>query len=289
MNVSLQDCYNLGWKIALVVKGIAKRSLLDTYETERRSVAKNLIAFDSKFSRMFASRPAKDAADETGISMEEFKDAFLEQKLFSAGFTVEYSSNMLIANDRAQHLAANIPIGRRFPSFPVVNQSDARLWHLASWLKADGRFRLILFAGDVSEASQMQRVRRFADKVEKPTSLLRQYTRKGKAVMSAIDILTVHSASREQIELFDFPDLLHPFDSEIGWAYDKIFANEGYYHGKHEDAYLGYGVDKREGCLVLVRPDQHVGWIGKLEDVGQIEDYFLQFLDVRKKLDTDYH
>jgi 2-polyprenyl-6-methoxyphenol hydroxylase-like FAD-dependent oxidoreductase len=43
MNTGLQDAYNLGWKLALVVKGQADAALLDTYELERRPVAQRLL------------------------------------------------------------------------------------------------------------------------------------------------------------------------------------------------------------------------------------------------------
>ncbi|KAJ7980129.1 FAD/NAD(P)-binding oxidoreductase family protein [Quillaja saponaria] len=39
MNTGIQDAHNLAWKIALVVKGIAPSSLLNTYETERKPIA----------------------------------------------------------------------------------------------------------------------------------------------------------------------------------------------------------------------------------------------------------
>ena len=39
MNTGLQDAYNLAWKLALVVAGRADAALLDTYASERRSVA----------------------------------------------------------------------------------------------------------------------------------------------------------------------------------------------------------------------------------------------------------
>jgi hypothetical protein len=42
MNTGLQDAYNLGWKLALVVQGRADAALLDTYEQERIPVAKRL-------------------------------------------------------------------------------------------------------------------------------------------------------------------------------------------------------------------------------------------------------
>jgi hypothetical protein len=43
MNTGLQDAYNLGWKLALVVKGRADAALLDSYEAERIPVAQRLL------------------------------------------------------------------------------------------------------------------------------------------------------------------------------------------------------------------------------------------------------
>ncbi|MEP9375168.1 FAD-dependent oxidoreductase [Aquabacter sp. CN5-332] len=44
MNTGIQDAYNLAWKMALVLKGIAAPNLLDSYEAERRPVAEGVIA-----------------------------------------------------------------------------------------------------------------------------------------------------------------------------------------------------------------------------------------------------
>ena len=43
MNTGLQDAYNLGWKLALVVKRHADAALLDSYEQERLPVAQRLL------------------------------------------------------------------------------------------------------------------------------------------------------------------------------------------------------------------------------------------------------
>lgn len=43
MNTGLQDAYNLGWKLALVLKGKASPSLLDTYQEERLPVARAVL------------------------------------------------------------------------------------------------------------------------------------------------------------------------------------------------------------------------------------------------------
>jgi 2-polyprenyl-6-methoxyphenol hydroxylase-like FAD-dependent oxidoreductase len=77
--------YNLGWKIAQVVKGEADRSILQTYEAERRKVARDLIDFDHKFSRLFSGKPAKDILDTEGISLAEFKKAFADGNMFTSG------------------------------------------------------------------------------------------------------------------------------------------------------------------------------------------------------------
>ena len=42
MNTGIQDAYNLGWKLAALLAG-ADRALLDTYESERRPVARNVL------------------------------------------------------------------------------------------------------------------------------------------------------------------------------------------------------------------------------------------------------
>jgi 2-polyprenyl-6-methoxyphenol hydroxylase-like FAD-dependent oxidoreductase len=44
MNTGIQDAYNLGWKLGLVLRGAAPDSLLDTYETERMPVARAILA-----------------------------------------------------------------------------------------------------------------------------------------------------------------------------------------------------------------------------------------------------
>lgn len=67
------------------MKGQADRSILKTYQSERRRIAQDLIAFDHKFSRLFSGRPAKDVMDEEGISMNAFKTAFQKGNLFASG------------------------------------------------------------------------------------------------------------------------------------------------------------------------------------------------------------
>ncbi|MGD9591161.1 MAG: FAD-dependent oxidoreductase [Candidatus Berkiella sp.] len=47
-NASIQDAYNLAWKLALVIKGQASHSLLDTYQEERGPISKQIVDRSNK-------------------------------------------------------------------------------------------------------------------------------------------------------------------------------------------------------------------------------------------------
>ncbi|MGW4242292.1 FAD-dependent oxidoreductase [Nocardia sp. NPDC004722] len=63
MNTGIQDAYNLGWKLAAVLDG-ADESLLDTYELERRPVARSVL--DDSTTRLHALM--RSATDGSGAS-----------------------------------------------------------------------------------------------------------------------------------------------------------------------------------------------------------------------------
>jgi len=97
IHVSMQDVYNLGWKSSLVFNRIAKRSIWKTYRSQRRRIAPDLTVFDHRFSRLFSGRLAKDEADEIGISMSEFRDAFEKCSTFAFGLGDDYGASVLVA------------------------------------------------------------------------------------------------------------------------------------------------------------------------------------------------
>ncbi|KAF5025727.1 hypothetical protein F66182_2194 [Fusarium sp. NRRL 66182] len=313
MNVSMQDTYNLGWKIALVAKGIAKPSILQTYQSERRRVAQDLIEFDHRFSRLFSGRPAKDVMDEEGVSMEVFKDAFEKGNMFASGLSVNYGPSNIVAKAgdplaqadgakvvsppgvsltedlfvKKQALASGIPVGMRFNSFKVLNQACARPYHLQERLKADGRFRIVLFAGHVLDPAQKARVETFCKLLDDPDNFLHGVTPKGHKIDSVIEVLTVHSSKRWDADLIrDFPSILRPYDEHVGYDYEKVHADDESYHEGYGDAYKNYGVDRKRGCVVAVRPDQYVGWVGELDDFDDLSNYFKGCLVMRNTFDT---
>jgi 2-polyprenyl-6-methoxyphenol hydroxylase-like FAD-dependent oxidoreductase len=44
MNTGIQDAHNLAWKLALVARGRARASILDSYQEERHAIGKNVLA-----------------------------------------------------------------------------------------------------------------------------------------------------------------------------------------------------------------------------------------------------
>ena len=55
MNTGIQDAWNLGWKLALVVRGVADEALLDSYEPERRPVGRFVLRFTDRASSIAIS------------------------------------------------------------------------------------------------------------------------------------------------------------------------------------------------------------------------------------------
>jgi NADPH-dependent dioxygenase len=75
MNCCMQDAFNLGWKLGLVMRGLAKPELLDTYEAERRPIAEQVIWAASSLHEIFMGH-GKDIGERAKkISDQDFLDA----------------------------------------------------------------------------------------------------------------------------------------------------------------------------------------------------------------------
>lgn len=57
-----------------------------------------------------------------------------------------------------------------------------------------------------------------------------------------------------------------------------MFVDDVSYHEGFDDVYAKYDIDRQDGCIVVCRPDQHVGYIGALEDYKDVERYFSRIL-----------
>jgi phenol 2-monooxygenase len=155
MNLSLQDGYNIGWKLAAVLKKQASQDLLKTYNLEREKTAADLIEFDRKFTKLFSSNADKEDKD----AAQKFSEYFIMSGRYTAGLTTTYEDSMITnAKGSTNALAEAVTVGMRFPSAQGVRYCDARVMQLARALQSNGRWRILVFACNTLEPKQQDRL-----------------------------------------------------------------------------------------------------------------------------------
>ncbi|KAK5701977.1 hypothetical protein LTR97_004795 [Elasticomyces elasticus] len=282
MNVSMNDAYNLGWKLASVLHGTADPKLLHTYNDERQGIAKLLIDFDRKISKLFAAKPkGKDGKDDKdSIDPAVFQDYFERQGRFMAGVETKYHPGMLTSDDTLhQDLAKGFEIGTRFQSCQVLRLADAKPVQLGHVMDADGRWRIVIF-GDKSDAtSSSSPINKTCDFLS--NTLIPRYTSANADVDSVLDVRAVLQTSRKDVSISDLPGILLPHKGVFGIQdYEKVFTDEASYGYGFGEIYKNRGIDVEKGCVILVRPDQYVSAIVPLgeEGHGMMREFFDGFM-----------
>ncbi|GAB3633867.1 FAD-binding monooxygenase [Microbacterium shaanxiense] len=268
MNVSMQDGFNLGWKLASVLGGFSESSLLASYSAERRPVAQELIDFDREWSALMAS-PAQDPdhPERGGITSEELEEYFVRAGDYTAGVATRYREGLLVADPSHQGLATGFPIGMRLHSAPVVRVADALQTELGHAAKADGRWRLYAFTD--AEGSRMQAL---CEWLVRDGSPLRRYARPGADIDALIDVRAILQRPHREVDLGSLPALLAPRKGKYGLIdYEKVFTAAG---TGGTDIFEARSVDRTLGCMVVVRPDQFVADVLPLDAVERLSAFF---------------
>jgi 2-polyprenyl-6-methoxyphenol hydroxylase-like FAD-dependent oxidoreductase len=86
MNTGLQDAYNLGWKLALVLSGRAQPSLLDSFEAERMPVAHRLLSTTDRAFRLIVSKSWIAGVFRTRIMATVLAQAMKRRRARTAAF-----------------------------------------------------------------------------------------------------------------------------------------------------------------------------------------------------------
>jgi phenol 2-monooxygenase len=278
MNVSIADAFNLGWKLAAVLRGTSSPQLLHTYSEERQAIAKELIEFDRAFAKLI-STPPKDPAnpDAGGIEPAEFQRAFVKAGRFTAGTAVHYRPSLITAEPAHQQLARGFEVGTRFHSAPVIRYFDAKRVHLGHTIKADGRWRLLAFAGSDDPGSPRSRLARLCEFLaESADSPVRKYTARDADIDAVIDVRAVVQRNHRELAAELIPPLLVPQKGRYGLRdYEKLFCAE---LRNEDDIFAQRGIDRADGCIVVVRPDQFVANVLPLDGVSQLAAFFDRFM-----------
>lgn len=278
MNVSMHDSFNLGWKLAAVIRGQSTSQILHTYSTERQAVAEDLIAFDRKLATMF-SIPVESSnqGNKKNADPSELQKYMVMHDGYVSGTMSQYRPSIISAEPTHQHLAQGFEIGKRFHSEPVVRLSDARPVHLGHVLEADGRWRLIAFASAEDPAirsSGIQKLAEFLDSsVESP---VRKYTPAGKDIDAVIEVLAVFQQDYRALAIETMPSILLPSKGIYGLQdYEKMFCPD---LDNGEDIFDTRGINRESGCMVIVRPDQHVAHVLPLDGFAELTAFFDGFM-----------
>lgn len=268
MNVSMQDTFNLGWKLAYVLTGLGKPLLLDTYSAERQEIAQNLIDFDREWSSMMAKKP-EDFKDK-----DELAQFYVSTQEFPMGFMTQYRPSVLTEPGQSQALATGYPIGKRFRSAQAVRVADGNKVHLGHLHKADGRFRIYAFA-DQGGLAKDSEISRWAEWMKTdPSSPIVKYTPRGADLNSVFDVKAIYQDDYTDINVHKAPSLFLP---EVG-PYGIEDLNNVFGGGLGTDIFAERGIDTTEGVVVVVRPDQYVAAVLPMSATERLSELFDGFL-----------
>jgi hypothetical protein len=308
MNTAFLDAANLAWKIHHVEAGFADRSILQTYESERKLIAENLLNFDAKYAALFSQRPPAAshiaAATQTAPGKEsdvleenQFIKTFKESCEFTSGYGVAYDPNAL--NWSPSHPVQSHIInpkgnrnrtGRIFINSNVTRVVDANTVHLEQEIPVNGSFRIYVFAGN--PAVTKRAVQDFVYNVEKSSSFFSSYLRPDINAVSHHErhnphshfftFCTIFASKRSDIEISrDIPHLLARYR-------DHIYADDIWDHRVPDakaSSHAKMGLDQERGGLIVVRPDGYVGIVVSLVEgsatVDALNGYFGAFCSQR--------
>lgn len=258
MNVSMQDGFNLGWKLGAVLTGISPESLLSTYSAERQPVAQQLIDFDREWSSLMARKP-EEISDP-----QELSNYYLATAEFPSGFMTHYESSAITGDSAHQALAAGFPLGRRFKSAEVVRVCDGNVVHLGHHAKADGRWRVYAFA-DASGAH----LRQWASAVG---PLIAKYTPTDADADAVFDVKAIFQQSFEDVDILSVPQLFLPQTGPLNLTdWEKVYtaAPNAW---TDTDIFVKRELS-RAGVVVVVRPDQYVAAVLPLSATTELESF----------------
>ncbi|KAI1774631.1 FAD binding domain-containing protein [Hypoxylon cercidicola] len=259
MNTGMHDAVNLAWKMSVVLRGLAKPSLLETYQAERLPNVQRLIQYDKDISRLMANRLPEgwqgDPDADVNVVLGKLMD---EAEPFNSGLGISYEiqkDNPLNVKSSNSSRMLEVQPGMRGPDITLYRPGTFESTRLIRELPNEACFRVLVFAASRSGAF---------DGPEKPEPVYQSL--KGSPVLQLLVAKGCLTFATILPERASSPyELLG--DQPLGRVY---------YDAKGDDpAYRCYGMNGWGGIVVL-RPD---GWIGTMlslqsQSVSELEGYF---------------
>jgi 2-polyprenyl-6-methoxyphenol hydroxylase-like FAD-dependent oxidoreductase len=145
LNSGVQDAHNLGWKLALAVRGEAAPGLIESYEAERRPADEANIRRSDALETRVEADPATLAAVARQFAVETADPAAVRASVFGARVESRYVDSPIVAGEVPRFGPAP---GQRVPDAgPLVDPAGGRV-SLHDLLRTDRHVVLVL--GDVA-------------------------------------------------------------------------------------------------------------------------------------------
>jgi hypothetical protein len=159
MNTGLQDAYNLGWKLALVVKGQADAALLDTYEQERQPVAQRLLRTTDRIFTLLVSDSWVAGLFRTRILARILSRAMSVERIRTVAFRTISQIGIRYRKGPLSQMLARLPegapvAGDRFPWLHLKLQQNGPVEDLFQKFD-DTRFNLLVIGQPVPAAGAL--------------------------------------------------------------------------------------------------------------------------------------
>jgi phenol 2-monooxygenase (NADPH) len=256
MNTGMHDAVNLGWKLSLVLQGLANPNLLHTYEAERLPNVQRLINYDKDISRLMTMQlPENWTGDPNADPNEVLGVVMAEAATFSSGLGIYYEPDSLLNLVQTPDLSSILP-GQRAPDVPLQKPATFEATRLQAEMPNVAKFYVVLFAGDIART--------------KP------YLAAFSCSISRLSWLSDDKLPIEFVSVFSGEGGPSAYETLGGMPFGRVFYDET--HAAHER----YGVDVGKGAVLVLRPDGWVGTVVKLDERGGagLERYFKEFLRI---------
>ncbi|SMQ51119.1 unnamed protein product [Zymoseptoria tritici ST99CH_3D7] len=262
-NVSQQDTYNLGFKLAGVLRSQLNPSVLLTYESERRPIAQELIDLDTTLAKIYTS--------DSPASFEEVKRIYARVSDHGSGNHICYGSSLLVAAPEACDVgrASGLRLGQRMPDAEIINHASGGLSSVHAQLKANGRWRMLVFAGSLSDEESIKQANSVGEDI---AELLKSVstTPDRDSTTKDFQVVLIHAGNPADLEPGALHSVYYPFNKTTGYDYNTVFAATSVAGVDERNVYDIFGIEKSSGAIAIVRPDQVVGWIGGMSDLDRL-------------------
>ena len=106
LNLGIQDAFNLGWKLAAEIHGWAPDGLLDSYHTERRPVAADVLDTTRAQVQLQSVDPGAQAVRRLVSTLMDFEDVhrYLIEKITAIGIRYDFGDDRPLVGRRLRDL-----------------------------------------------------------------------------------------------------------------------------------------------------------------------------------------